>query len=54
MLALGVVDREVSADNNCTAFLVACGKGSAECIGLLADAGCDTAAVADAGNTALI
>ena len=36
-----------------TAFLWACIKGSAECMQLLVDAGCDTAAASSEGETGL-
>eukprot|EP01045_Picozoa_sp_COSAG04_P041435 COSAG04_NODE_12592_length_645_cov_0.943223_1_plen_143_part_10 len=41
-------------EHGTTAFLVACLKGSVECMKLLSDAGCDTAATAKNGQTALI
>ena len=44
VLDLGVADREVRDQAGATAFLVACQKRSAECISVLAEAGCDTAA----------
>ena len=37
-----------------TAFLLACNLGHAECMQLLADAGCNTAAKSSDGGTALI
>ena len=37
-----------------TAFLWACYQGSTECMQLLADAGCDTAATSKSGKTALM
>ena len=43
VLDLGVADREARDKDGSTAFLHACKKGSVKCIGLLAEAGCDTA-----------
>ena len=54
VLYLGVKDKEARGENDDTAFLIACNKGSAECIGLLAEAGCDKDAVSDNGATALM
>ena len=54
VLDLGVEDLEMPRKDGRTAFLCACGKGSAECIGLLAEAGCDKDAAADDGGTALM
>ena len=45
VLALGVADREARNEDGDTAFLMACEKGSAECICALAEAGCDKDAV---------
>ena len=50
MLDLGVKDKDARNENGHTAFLLACYKGSAECIGVLTEAGCDKAAVTDKGN----
>ena len=41
-------------EHGTTAFLVACHKGCVECMKLLADAGCDTAATNNIGQTALM
>ena len=38
VLGLGVKDREARDEDGRTAFLNACVKGSAECIGVLAEA----------------
>ena len=55
VLDLGVADKETRGEvHGCTAFLAACNSGSVECIGLLAEAGCDKAAMSDAGITALM
>ena len=54
VLGLGVADRDMRDNQGRTAFLFACGKGSAQCIGLLAEKGCDKDAVEDDGCTALI
>ena len=43
VLDLGAKNLEVRSKIGDTAFLVACAKGSAECIGMLAEAGCDSA-----------
>ena len=55
VLDLGdVVDREARDEGGWTAFLCACNIGSAECINVLTEAGCDKAAVTDRGATALM
>ena len=54
VLRQGVDDLEARDENGATAFLCACYKGSAECIVVLAKAGCDKAAATDNGGTALM
>jgi ankyrin repeat protein len=54
VLALGAVGLEDKDDDECTAFLLACGSGSVECIAALAEAGCDTSARNIKGQTALM
>ena len=54
VLALGVADREARGEKGFTAFLWACGSGTVECIGALAEAGCDKDAVSDNGGTAMM
>ena len=54
--ALAAPDAELEAigKDGGTAFLLACGRGSAECIAALAEAGCDTAARGSNGRTGLM
>ena len=47
-------DLEARGECGVTAFLLTCLKGSTECMQLLADAGCDTAAKSKTGKTGLI
>ena len=54
VLCLTVKDKEARDEDGATAFLIACNTGSAECIAMLAEAGCDKDAVSDAGVTALM
>ena len=49
--AMDFVGRNATGD---TAFLLACNVGRVECMQLLADAGCNTAAKSSDGGTALI
>ena len=54
VLDLGVMDREARDTGGATAFLHACFEGLAECIVVLAEAGCDKDATAGNGTTALM
>ena len=47
-------DKEARDEGGDTTFLIACNKGSAECIAVLAEAGCDKDVVSNAGGTALM
>ena len=53
-LAKGWGELEARSNGGMTAFLWACYKGSAECMKLLVDAGCDTAAKNDKRETSLM
>ena len=53
VVGLGVADKEMWDKDGWTAFLWAC-NGSVECIGALAEAGCDKDAATDDGATALM
>ena len=54
VLGLDMADKDARDNTGHNAFLIACNKGSAECIRLLAETGCDKDAVSDRGATALI
>ena len=54
VLAAGWCELETRQETGDTAFLVACMKGSIECMQLLVDAGCNTATKSNDGGTALM
>ena len=51
-LAAGWCELEATSSNGFTAFLRACNQGHVDCMQLLAEAGCNTAAVANGSKTA--
>ena len=54
VLDAGEAELEARNEDGYTAFLWACCKGHAECIALLAQAGCNTRAKNEKGSTGLI
>lgn len=54
VLCQGVADWEARDEQGSKAFIGACWSGSAVCIRLLAEAGCDKDVVTDNGDTALM